>query len=241
MVEDVALGIDRGFGRVEIFRHGRHRARGSRRRRFFRIRWRWERDAAAEAIEKAAAALIARDQAGFDEKLVGIFCFQDAKERVAAAGSIADAELLDDFFGDAAIFEIGAGDFAFGSVFEVLGEKCSARRDGFRRERALLIFAAFFGRAIARCRNGDAAFFGDNADGFGKRALFHFHDKFEDVAADVAAEAVVDLAQGMNVKRRRFLGVERAESAKILPRLLQLDVFADHANDVRLLLNTIRE
>ena len=55
-------------------------------------------DAAAEAIEEAAAALIARDQAGFDEKLVGIFRFQMAKERVAAAGGVADAELLDDFF-----------------------------------------------------------------------------------------------------------------------------------------------
>ena len=64
--------------------------------------------------------MIARNQAGFDEKLVGIFCFQLAEENVAAAGGIADAELFDDVFGEAAVFEIGAGDFAFGSVFEIL-------------------------------------------------------------------------------------------------------------------------
>ena len=35
--------------------------------------------------------------------------------------------------------------------------------------------------------------------------------------------------------------MERTQSAKILPGFFQLDVFADYANDVRLLLNAIRK
>jgi hypothetical protein len=111
----------------------------------------------------------------------------------------------------------------------------------FDEQCALLILAALFGRAFTWRWDGDAAFFGDNANGFGERALFHLHDELEDVAADVAAEAMIDLAQWMDVEGRRFFGVERAESAKILPSLLQLDVFADDADDVRLLLDAIRE
>jgi hypothetical protein len=35
--------------------------------------------------------------------------------------------------------------------------------------------------------------------------------------------------------------MKRAQAAIILPSFFQLDVFADYANDVRLLLNAIRE
>ena len=63
---------------------------------------------------------------------------------------------------------------------------------------ALLIFAALFGRALARLGNGDAAFFGDGANRFGEWRLLHLHHEFENVAACAAAEAVIDLLHGMH-------------------------------------------
>src|SRR5271154_3583562 len=111
----------------------------------------------------------------------------------------------------------------------------------FDQCRALLIFFAFLGRALSWLRDGDAAFFGDHANRFRKRTLFHFHHEFEDVAADPAAEAMVDLLGGVDGKRRRFFRMEWAEAGEILTTLFQAHVFADDANDVRLLLHAIRE
>ena len=58
---------------------------------------------------------------------------------------------------------------------------------------------------------------------------------------DAAAEAVVDLLHRMHCKGRRFLGMKRAQADEVLAALFQAHVFADHADDVRLLLDAIRE
>jgi len=53
---------------------------------------------------------------------------------------------------------------------------------------------------------------------------------------------VKELPRGMHRERRRLLAMKRTQPRKILrPRLLQLDVIADHANDVRLLLERVSE
>ena len=52
---------------------------------------------------------------------------------------------------------------------------------------------------------------------------------------------MINLAHGMHVERRSLFLVERAEAREILARLLQADVFADDADDVRLLLYFLRE
>jgi hypothetical protein len=44
----------------------------------------------------------------------------------------------------------------------------------------------------------------------------------------------------MHVEGRRFFGVKRAKAAEILPGFLQLDVFADDADDIRLLFDLLR-
>ncbi len=57
-----------------------------------------------------------------------------------------------------------------------------------------------------------------------------------------ASEAVVELARGVDGERRRLFAVEGAESGVVLRAgLLQLDVVADDANDVRLLLDRVCE
>jgi len=45
----------------------------------------------------------------------------------------------------------------------------------------------------------------------------------------------------MHRERRRLLSMKRAQSGEILPALLQAHVFADHANNVRLLFHPIRK
>ena len=111
----------------------------------------------------------------------------------------------------------------------------------FDKRRTLLIFAALLGRTFARLWNADAAFFSNGADGFGKRGLVHLHHELEDVAALAAAEAMVELLGGVNGEGRRFLLMERAKAAEILAAFFQANVFADDADDVRLLLDAIRE
>jgi hypothetical protein len=90
-------------------------------------------------------------------------------------------------------------------------------------------------------RYRDTAFFGDDSNGFRKRTLFHFHHEFEDVTADTTAEAVINLFGRVDGERWRFFCVEWAQAREILAALFQADVFADDADDVRLLFHAIRE
>ncbi len=111
----------------------------------------------------------------------------------------------------------------------------------FHQRSALLILLALLGRALLRPRHGDAAFFRDDAHRFRKRNLVHLHHEFENVAAYAAPKAVINLLYRMHGKRRRLFGMKRAQTAEILPGLFQANVFAHHADDVRLLLHAIRK
>src|SRR5580704_3014160 len=104
VIEDIALRIDRSFGRVEILRHVVTEGAAAEGNDFSGFVGDGECDAATEPIEEAIAALIARDQAGFDEELVWIFCFELTEQNIAAAWGIADPELFDDFLRQPAIF-----------------------------------------------------------------------------------------------------------------------------------------
>ena len=106
---------------------------------------------------------------------------------------------------------------------------------------ALLVFAALLGRALAWLRNGDAAFFGYGAHRFRKWRFFQLHDKTENVAAFAATEAVVHLFDWADAERRSFFLVEGAEAGEILAAFFEAHVFADDPDDVRLLLDAIRE
>ena len=74
-----------------------------------------------------------------------------------------------------------------------------------------------------------------------KVALVHLHHELENVAARAAAEAVIDLLDRMHRERRRLFGMKGAQAGEILPVLFQAHVFADHADDVRLLFDAIGE
>ena len=94
----------------------------------------------------------------------------------------------------------------------------------------------------AGLRHSDAELLGHRADGFREGDVLDFLDEGEDVAGDAASEAVEELAGGVHRERRGLLAVEGAESGIVLRAgLLQLDVVADDADDVRLLLDYVRE
>ena len=89
---------------------------------------------------------------------------------------------------------------------------------------------------------GDAAFAGDDADGFGEADVFNFADEAEDVARDSAAETVVELADGVDGEGGGFFFVEGAEAGVVLRAgFAQADVSLDHLDDVGLLLDGLGE
>jgi hypothetical protein len=139
-----------------------------------------------------------------------------AEEKIAATGCVADAEARNGVTVEAAVFEIGAGSLALERSFELLNEPGLRFAMDFDEHGALLIFAAFFGRTLLGTRKRDAAFFGDDAYGLGKRTFFHFHYEFEDVAALAAAEAVIYLLSRVDIEGRSFFGMKRTEATKIL-------------------------
>ena len=103
-------------------------------------------------------------------------------------------------------------------------------------------FAGFFGRGEFALGEGDAAFGGDDADGLGEADVFHLHDEGEDVAFFVAAEAVEVAVGGVDGEGAGFFFVEGAEAGVVLGSgLAELDVVADDADDVGLLLDELSE
>src|SRR5882724_11760727 len=75
-----------------------------------------------------------------------------------------------------------------------------------------------------------------------KGNVLYFLHEAEHIARRPAPETVKELPRGMHRERRRLLAMKRTQPRKILrPRLLQLDVIAHHADDIRLLLERVRE
>ena len=180
-------------------------------------------------------------QTRLGERPILIFPLEMTKQQITAARRIADSETGNRVAVEPAVFQVGAGGFAFQSAFELFDEVRLRLAVNLNEHGALLVFPAFLWRTFLGARKRDATLFGDDAQRFRKRALFHFHNEFEDITALAAAETVVNLFGGMDVERGGFLGVERAKPAKILPGLFQLDVFADDPDDVRLLLDLLRQ
>src|SRR5262245_14788409 len=163
------------------------------------------------------------------------------KQESSAARSVNNSESRKCIAVGAAVLQVGASRFSFERPFQLFDKIGLRFLVNLNQHSALLILATLFRGTFLGARKGNSAFFGNDAHGFRKRALLHFHDEFKDVAALAAAETVVNLLCRMNVERRGFLRMEWAEPAKILAGLFQLDVFTDHADDIRLLLDFLRQ
>jgi hypothetical protein len=98
-------------------------------------------------------------------------------------------------------------------------------------------FAGFFGGGELALGQGDAALGGDCADGLREADVFEFLYEGEDVAFFVAAEAVEVSVCCVDGEGAGFFFVEGAEAGVVLGAgLAELDVVADDADDVGLLL-----
>ena len=144
--------------------------------------------------------MIARNEAGGIEQFFRIFRFERAQKRIAGRRSEAQPKPFHGVTIEAAILEIGHGDFALGALVQAAREKRRSFPVHFNERGTLLIFAALFRRTLARLWNGDATFFGDGAHRFGKSGFLQLHHEFEKVAARAAAEAVINLPHGMHGK-----------------------------------------
>ena len=100
-----------------------------------------------------------------------------------------------------------------------------------------------FGRTRVRhLGQGNAQLLCNCPNGFRESNVLDFLDKTENVARHAAAKAVKELFRRMHRKRWRLLVMKGTKPGVVLrPRLLQLDVVADDANDVRLLLDGFLE
>ena len=107
---------------------------------------------------------------------------------------------------------------------------------------ALAVLGGFFGRSEFALREGDAAFLGDGADRFREADVFDFLDEGEDVAVLVAAEAVEELAAGVDAEGGGFFLVEGAEAVEVLRAgFFEADVFSDDFDDVGLFFDVLGE
>ena len=102
--------------------------------------------------------------------------------------------------------------------------------------------AGFFRGVELAFGEGDAALGGDGADGLGEADVLHLHDEGEDVAFLVAAEAVEVAVGGVDGEAAGLFFVEGTEAGVVLGAgFAQLDVVADDADDVGLLLDELGE
>ena len=90
------------------------------------------------------------------------------------------------------------------------------------------------GVAVDRLRNRHSDSLREHPDRFRERHLLVELEKFEDVAADAAAEAVKEPFIGVDVKGRRFLGMKRAQSLVGVADPLERDIFLHDLHDVGL-------
>jgi hypothetical protein len=185
--------------------------------------------------------LLPGEEAGFAEDFFGEFGFQAVAEEETGIGGEADAEASNHFFVKATTRQIFAGAGAFGTA-ETFLEKCDGAFVDIEELAAEAGLFGFAGRGVAGFGQRDAEFLCNQADGFGESDVLDFLDEAEDVAFFLASEAVVELLGGVDGKGRSFFAVKGAEAGVVLRAgFFELDVVADDADDVRLLLEGVGE
>lgn len=112
----------------------------------------------------------------------------------------------------------------------------------FEELAALAVLLGFFGRGEFAFGEGDARFLRDGANRLGETDVLDFLDEGEDVAVLVAAEAIEELAAGVNAEGRSLLFMEGAEAGVVLgASFAESDVVANDLDDVGLLFDGLGE
>ena len=181
------------------------------------------------------------EEAGLAEGFLVGEGFEALAEGVEIVGGVADAEFGYAVGGEAAAGEVFAGEGAFGGAKLVL-EPGAGGFVEVEEFGALAVFGGFFRGGEVAFGEGNAAFLGDGADGFGEAEVFDFLDEGEDVSMLVAAEAVEVLAADVDAEGGGFFFVEGAEAAVVLGAgFFEADVVVDDFYYVGLLLYLLGE
>src|SRR5438876_398358 len=125
---------------------------------------------------------------------------------------------------------------------EILLKKGAGTLMNVEQHTAHLSFLRFRRTAVTRLGQRDAKFLRDRPHRLGESDVLDLLHEAENVSRQPASEAVIELPRSMHGKRWRLLAMKGTQPRIILrPSLLQLDVIAHNADDVRLLLNRVRE
>ena len=154
---------------------------------------------------------------------------------------IANSEFADHLFVQPAAGQIFASAGAFGPPQAFLKKGTRPLLD-FQQHRPQLGISGFGRAAEFHLGQRDAQLLRHRPNRLGESHVLDLLHEAEHVARTAAAKAVKELPRGMHRKRRRLLVMERTKPGIVLrPGFLQLDVVADDADDVRLLLDGFLE
>ena len=192
-------------------------------------------------IDGLRALFFPGKQSALAQHLFAEFALQAVAQKEAGIRGVADAKACDRLFVQSATQQIFARSGTLGTPQAFL-EKCRGALVDVEQLGAQLGFFRFRRTGVSRLGQRDAELLRHQPDSFGEGDVFDFLDEAEDVSRDAAAEAVKELARGMHRKRRRLFAVKRTKSGIVLrPGFFQLDVVADDADDIRLLLDRFFE
>src|SRR5208337_559503 len=159
----------------------------------------------------------------------------------AGVRSVADAKARDRLVIEPAPLEVFAGIGPLGPPQTFLEKRGSAHMH-VDEHHANVSVAGLLRTGKRDLGHGHAQLLSNQPKGFREGDVLDLLDKGEDISRLSAAKAVIKLPCGMHRKRRRLLGMKRTKPRKVLrPSLLQLDVVANDANDIRLLLEGLFE
>ena len=188
-----------------------------------------------------AAVLFPRKQPAFPQYFLVELAFQAVAQQESGIRRVANAKQPDRLFVQAPPGKILPGMCTLGPL-EILLEKCTRSLVDFEQDSAQPGFLRLDRTAVIDFGQRDAQLLGDGSYGFWKSDVFNLLNEAEDVTGSPATEAVIELFAGVDIKRRGFFAVKGAKPGVILrPRFLQPDIVAYDADNIRLLLERVRE
>ena len=209
-IEQMPLGVERRVGRVEILGVDVEERPSAEADDLPGQPGDGEDDPAAEAVVVVPRLLARQDQAGLFQQLGrNPFGLEVGGQAVPGVGRVADLEVGDDILGHAALLEVFLGLAPLRARGQALAEEGQGR---LVQLDDLLLQLESLGAQPPLVGDGDVVALGQGSQGLGKGQVLLLHDQGEDVAADPAAEAVVELLVGIHGERGGLLAVERAQS-----------------------------
>ncbi len=229
--KDLALGVERRLGRVDVFGSGfvsRVEGASGERDDAAAFIGNGKHDPLAESVVDRTLASIAlflgAEQSACPQCFLICHAAQPIAKRVEAVGCKADAKDLDSFGCQPTPGQVFARDRSFGAA-QLLFKPCRGSLMQIEELSTHACFGGLFGRGKLSLGQRDSALLRDNPHCFGETDVFDFADKAEHVPGNAAAKAVIELADSVDGEGWRLLFVKGAKAGVVLcAGLAQTDV-----------------